>query len=114
MGLSFNPLHAVSERMKCIITLFYHCKNTKKNTAKSGLLAAIWSQKGTTFSWPERTQNHNNPKNPQNGPKGPPGVSKMTNNHDSDIPKSRKSTAKLLKNCTVAGYARSALDRILG
>ncbi len=38
------------------------------------------------------------------------GASKVSKNHNSDLQKSRKSTAKLLKKGTVAGYARSALD----
>ena len=50
---------------------------------------------------PKKHQNDQNPKNPQNGQKGPPGASKMTKNHDFDLPKSRKSTTKLLVFCTL-------------
>ena len=52
--------------------------------------------------------NSQNTKNHQNEQKGSPGAPKVTKNHDSDLPQSRKSTAKLIKNGTVAGYARSA------
>ncbi len=69
-------------------------------------LVAFWTQKVATFSWPERPQNINNSTNPQTGPKWPPGASKMTQNHDSDLVRSRKIKA----NCTVTGSARSALD----
>ena len=41
-------------------------KHQKNNTAKSGLMVAKWLQNWTALSFPNRTQNHNNPKNPQN------------------------------------------------
>ena len=67
----------------------------QNKTARSVLRAAFWSQIGTTFSWPKRTQNHNNPHNPQTGQQGPPGA------HDSELSKSRKINCKLLAFCTL-------------
>ena len=41
-------------------------KTPKTHLCQSVLLPAFWNQKGTSISWPKRSQNHNNPKNPKN------------------------------------------------
>ena len=62
--------------------VFYHLcgRSVPKRPFGASLtgFCAKWPQKGTTFSWPKRPKNHNNPQNPQNGPPGlqhePPGL----------------------------------------
>ena len=42
-----------------------------------------------------------------------PQASQITENHDSDVLKSRQSHCNTAQNDTVAGYARSALDTVV-
>ena len=72
-------------------------KHTKNTTLEKLVIGAFLHQKWTSFSWPKRSPNHNNPKNHQNEQKGSPGASKVTKNHDSDLPKPRKSTGNFSK-----------------
>ena len=89
-------------------------KTLKNKTAKSESLCAFGLQNGSSCSRRFRPQIHKKPRKPQNGPPGLQNEPLGLQNNKKHMIRSSQNLenpiARLLKNGTVAGYARSALD----
>ena len=94
-------------------------KSCKTTTPKRELVCVLGGGPRVTFFLQNSINSSNWAPGLQNGPpclhgsqNGASEPSKSLKNHDSDVPNLENTIAKLLKNGTVAGYARSALDNL--